>query len=307
MRLIAHKFHPTLIHVHHIASPATVDVLYEVIAQEEAAHKSRFLEYSSRSDDKAKKKVTSTNSARNFNLTMMHTTAYTYGLASFSNCDFERQRNALRQSNFARVRSRKRHQYEQDDLRKCTSVDDTNEFKAMQYIKRMRLSSPPQPLSDSNQINQANEDMLDIQSDELQEHGGKEIKDIRSMQALAASDNAQALVPVRNGKIPSSTKFESYTPVVWDHASGKYSFQRDAGSFGIPLRESSSCALIPIVQSQHRAGFADLRRLSETPIPRVEIIEDDDIASVGVSSSTDDDTFCRFEEIVDDEEPMDLD
>lgn len=239
---------------------------------------------------------------------MIHTTACTYGLGSFSNCDFERQRNASRQSNFARARSRKRHQNEQDDIRKCTTTDDNHEIKAMQFIKRMRVSSPPKQSEYSNLSNQVPDEMLDVQNDEIQENRGEDMTESKSMNPSSARNDAYALVPMRMGNSTTSRNFESCTPVVWDYENGRYSFQKKVERFGFPQQENSACALIPIVQSRHLVGCSDLKKLSDTvPTPRVEMIEDDDIISVGVSSSTEDDTFCRFEEIIDDEEPMDLD
>lgn len=215
---------------------------------------------------------------------------------------FERQRAAMRQNAFARARSctsaaatTKRKVRDDSD----TSSDDNSsgvDFLpheplkrrrvVLEGFKRMRVSSPPSSVSQAyaptaaattSNSNAMSDCMMTDNEDDA-----------------AAADRAI----VRVGNEWNSTQQQKQSQPVPTKWTPNFRYARD---LEVPLPPTDpSCTAIVLFNAPPTAIPRSLN-----PFPRVELVESDEDADS--SSSDDEQPFVRFEEIHDEEEPMEID
>ncbi|KAF1327902.1 hypothetical protein FI667_g7227, partial [Globisporangium splendens] len=211
-----------------------------------------------------------------------------YGL-SHAGYLFECQRAARRQNSFARARNALAKRKNRDD-------DDSSNDEAPYYysntssrscqgnklvlegLKRMRVTSPPtSPEHEEGAASTATTDYA--MQDDAQD---------------ARECNAQALIPVLKPRIEARMAGK-WTPTGY--------FQQHVSEMNLSPTDPSCTAIVL---------FDPVANIPRAPAPRVELVdseEDERAQQSSAGSDEDEEPFCRFEEIHDDDEdvPMEID
>jgi hypothetical protein len=209
-----------------------------------------------------------------------------YGLSSQVGYLFERQRSAMRQNSFARARNVVAKRKSRDEE---TSDEDEQLHKKvlLEGIKRMRMSSPTSVDSTTSRTSASACSMTDF-----------------AMDGDSTEATAKALVPVAKQprrlnarRVPLATK---WSPV----GAGYCSSSSSNSDMGMPPPTDASCTALVL--------FDPTSSIPRGPSPRIELVDSDEEqderrARRSVSDDDDDEPFIRFEEIHDDDEPMEID
>lgn len=204
-----------------------------------------------------------------------------YGLNSQAGYLFERQRTAMRQNSFARARNAvtKRKSRDDDD---SSSNDEGHCYGAQQRprgkrfvlegLKRMRVSSPPSSSPESDPTKKTSADV--------------------AMQDGEEEANS-ALIPAWKQEF-GSPKFATSK---WLPATTGY--YHNASAMSLPPTDPSCTAIVL---------FDPVSSIPRAPRPRVELVDsDEDDRAASTSDDEGEEPFCRFEEIHEEEEPMEID